>query len=129
LNDAYALLEKNRHFHDNQQFHEALKTIWDVIGDANRYVDDMAPWALKKTDSARMADVLWVLCEVIRVVALMLKPYMPQSMERLLDLIGVQGNHRHFEQISADASLAGATPLSKPEPVFPRFVEEESGAE
>jgi methionyl-tRNA synthetase len=89
----------------------------------------MAPWALKKTDPARMADVLWVLCEVIRVVALMLKPYMPQSMERLLDLLGVQGNHRHFDQISADASLAGATPLSKPEPVFPRFVEEESGAE
>jgi methionyl-tRNA synthetase len=123
------LLEKNRHFHDNQQFHEALKAIWDVIGDANRYVDDMAPWALKKTDPARMADVLWVLCEVIRVVALMLQPYMPQSMERLLDLIGVESNHRHFDQISADASLAGATPLSKPEPVFPRFVEEESGAE
>jgi methionyl-tRNA synthetase len=129
LNDAYALLEKNRHFHDNQQFHEALKAIWDVIGDANRYVDDMAPWALKKTDPARMADVLWVLCEVIRVVALMLQPYMPQSMERLLDLIGVESNHRHFDQISADASLAGATPLSKPEPVFPRFVEEESGGE
>jgi methionyl-tRNA synthetase len=50
-------------------------------------------------------------------------------MERLLDLIGVESNHRHFDQISADASLAGATPLSKPEPVFPRFVEEESGAE
>ena len=44
-----------------QEFHRALEEIWAIIGDANRYIDIMAPWALKKTDTARMASVLGVL--------------------------------------------------------------------
>ena len=65
-----ALLDGQRVHYDNQQFHEALKDIWDVVADANRYVDEMAPWALRKTDLARMGDVLWVLAEILRQTAI-----------------------------------------------------------
>ena len=41
-------------------FHRALETIWQVVGDANRYVDEQAPWALRKTDPARMGTVLYI---------------------------------------------------------------------
>ena len=44
----------------------ALELIWEVCGDANRYVDAQAPWTLRKTDPARMATVLWVLAETLR---------------------------------------------------------------
>jgi len=128
LASAYALLEKNRTQYDTQQFHEALKSIWDVIGDANRYVDEMAPWALRKTDPDRMADVLWVLCEVIRVVAILIQPMMPQAAARLLDQIAVPPSERAFSLLHGGASMAGGQGINKPEPIFPRYVTEEQDA-
>jgi len=128
LASAYALLEKNRTQYDTQQFHEALKSIWDVIGDANRYVDEMAPWALRKTDPDRMADVLWVLCEVIRVVAILIQPVMPQAAARLLDQIAVPPSERAFSLLHGGASMAGGQGINKPEPIFPRYVTEEQDA-
>src|SRR5712692_1054791 len=49
-----------------QAFHRGLEAIWQVVADANRYVDEQAPWALAKTDRARMATALYVLAEIIR---------------------------------------------------------------
>jgi methionyl-tRNA synthetase len=125
LSHAYGLLEINRTQYDTQQFHEALKSIWDVIGDANRYVDEMAPWALRKTDPDRMADVLWVLCEVIRVIAILIQPVMPQAAARLLDQIAVPLSERGFTTLHAGASMAGGQGITKPEPIFPRYITEE----
>ncbi len=45
---------------DRQAFHRALEAVWQVVGAANRYVDEQAPWALRKTDPARMGTVLYV---------------------------------------------------------------------
>ena len=45
-----------------------------ALGAANRYVDEQAPWALKKTDPARMATVLYVLAETIRHLAILAQP-------------------------------------------------------
>ena len=128
LASAYALLEKNRMQYDTQQFHEALKSIWDVIGDANRYVDEMAPWALRKTDPDRMAEVLWVLCEVIRVVGILVQPVMPQAAARLLDQMAISPSERDFSYLHAGASMAGGQGISKPEPVFPRYITEEDAS-
>ena len=62
---------------DEQAFHRALTAIWEVIADANRYVDAQAPWALAKTDPVRRDTVLWVLAETIRRVTLLVQPFMP----------------------------------------------------
>ena len=70
LDAADALLEKVRQLIDRQAFHEVLRDIWQVIADANRYVDAVAPWALRKTDPDRMNEVLAVLAETIRRMAL-----------------------------------------------------------
>ena len=83
LDAADSLLERVRTSFANQQFHEALKAIWEVISHSNRYVDAMAPWALKKTDPPRMAEVLAVLMEVIRQCAILVQPVMPQSANAL----------------------------------------------
>ncbi|MBT5432587.1 MAG: methionine--tRNA ligase, partial [Rhodospirillaceae bacterium] len=50
MDKAYGLLAVSREHLSVQAFHQMLQAIWEVIGDANRYVDDQAPWALKKTD-------------------------------------------------------------------------------
>ena len=100
-----------------------FKVVWDVVGDANRYVDEMAPWALRKTDPARMGDVLWVLAETLRQVAILIQPVMPEAATNMLDQLGVDQHQRGFENLGA--RLAGGQALDKPQPVFPRFVEED----
>ena len=117
------LLDLQRQHYDRQAFHEALKVVWDVVGDANRYVDEMAPWALRKTDPARMGDVLWVLAETLRQVAILIQPVMPEAAANMLDQLGVDQHQRGFEHLGA--RLAGGQALEKPQPVFPRFVEED----
>jgi methionyl-tRNA synthetase len=106
-----------------QAFHTTLTTIWEAVGEANRYVDAQAPWALRKSDPDRMATVLYVLAEAIRHLGLVVQPIMPDSAGKILDQLAVDAQARQFA--SMDAKLRPGTALPAPEPVFPRFVEEE----
>ena len=121
---ADGLLEAVRVQMDQQAFHEALRLIWQVVADANRYVDSMAPWGLKKTDPARMGEVLAVLAETIRQVAILVQPVMPESASRILDQLGVGQEHRGFTQLAGNARIDAGVTISKPEPVFPRYIDE-----
>ena len=105
-----------------QAFNRALEAIWQVVGDANRYVDEQAPWALRKTDPERMATVLYVLAETVRILALVTQPFMPGACAKLLDQLGVAADQRSFTAL--EQRLAPGTKLPKPEGVFPRYVEE-----
>jgi len=126
LKQVDGLLERQRDHYDNQQFHEALKDIWDVVSAANRYVDDMAPWALRKTDLDRMGDVLWVLAETLRQVAILIQPVMPEASAALLDQLVVPDDARGFDQLGQGSHMQGGQAIDKPVPIFPRYVEEES---
>ena len=126
LKQVDGLLERQRHHYDNQQFHEALKDIWDVVSAANRYVDDMAPWALRKTDLDRMGDVLWVLAETLRQVAILIQPVMPEASTAMLDQLVVADDARGFDQLGQGSHMQGGQAIDKPVPIFPRYVEEES---
>lgn len=125
LDKAKALLAVLRAELDAQAFHGALNAIWEVIGDANRYVDAQAPWTLRKTDPARMQAVLFTLAETIRYVGVMVQPFMPDSAARILDQLSVPADNRDFAGL-AGAGLQPGTALPKPEAVFPRFVEEDA---
>jgi methionyl-tRNA synthetase len=126
LRSATALLAELRGEMDRQQFHSALTKIWEVVGDANRYIDHAAPWTLRKTDPARMATVLYVLAEAIRRLAILCQPVMPGAMARMLDQLAVDAGARDFAAL--ESRLAPGTVLPAPQPVFPRYVEEEAAA-
>jgi methionyl-tRNA synthetase len=126
LQQVDGLLERQRHHYDNQQFHEALKDIWDVVSAANRYVDDMAPWSLRKTDLDRMGDVLWVLAETLRQVAILIQPIMPEASATMLNQLVVPDDARGFDQLGQGSHMQGGQAIDKPVPIFPRYVEEES---
>jgi methionyl-tRNA synthetase len=119
LGRARGLLAVARAEMEEQAFHRALTGIWEVIADANRYVDAQAPWALAKTDPARRDTVLWVLAETIRRVTLVVQPFMPDSAGKILDQLAVKD--RSFAAF--DTELTSGTELPKPQGVFPRFVE------
>jgi methionyl-tRNA synthetase len=126
LTAAGALLDGLRALLDRQQFHQALIEVWQVVGAANGYVDRQAPWALKKTDPARMATVLWVLAETLRRLALVVQPFVPEAAARLLDQLAVPGAERQFAAI--DAALVAGRPLPPPVGLFPRYVEADAAA-
>ena len=123
---ADALIQGVRTELNQQGFHRALEQIWQVVSDANKYVDEQAPWTLRKTDQARMATVLYVLADVLRVIGIMVQPFMPGSMAKLLDQLAVPAAARDFAAL--DRALTPGTALPTPVGVFPRFVEEGEAA-
>jgi methionyl-tRNA synthetase len=119
---AQALPATLRRQLERQAFHDALEEVWKVIRSANAYIDHQAPWALRRTDPARMADVLRVLVDVQRVIATVLQPFMPDAMRRMLDQLGVPADQRTLAAL--DQPLPGGITLPPPQGIFPRFVEE-----
>jgi methionyl-tRNA synthetase len=106
---------------DRQALHEALETVWRVVRASNAYIDRQAPWALKKTDPVRMAAVLRVLADVLRMVATVLQPFMPTSMAALLDQLGAPEEQRQIAALAVP--LPAGTSIPAPKGIFPRYVE------
>ncbi len=122
LQAAHALPDALRPLIDRQSLHEALEKTWTVVRAGNAYIDQQAPWALRRTDPGRMADVLRVLADTLRCVATVLTPFMPTSMGRMLDQLGVPDTARDFAALGQ--GLPAGTALPPPQGVFPRHVEE-----
>jgi len=125
LDAVDGLLPGVRKHHDTQQLHKAIEAIWQVVADANRYFAGQEPWALKKTDPTRMGTVLYVTAETVRQVGILAQPYMPSSGAALLDALSVDAAARDFTALGTASRLAAGSAISKPQPVFPRYVEEE----
>ena len=124
LDQAEMLLPQLRAAVAEQGFSRGLDLIWAVIHAANVYVDEQAPWALRKTEPARMATVLYVLAETIRQLAILTQPFMPRASAALLDQLAVPADARDFKALGTATALAPGTPLPTPQGVFPRWVEE-----
>jgi methionyl-tRNA synthetase len=106
---------------DRQALNEALEETWKVIRAANGYIDRQAPWALRRTDLTRMATVLRVLADVLRAIATVLQPFMPDSMTRMLDQVGVPADARRIADLGTP--LPPGIALPEPQGVFPRYIE------
>ena len=121
LSTAESMLVEVREQHAAYAISKAMDVIWKVVAEADRYFAGEAPWALKKTDPAKMETVLYVTAEVVRMMALLMQPYMPVSAGKLLDLLAVPEGDRSFG--SFGKKLVPGTPLPVPQGVFPRYEE------
>ncbi len=101
---ADGMIDAAREHMKTLQLHQVLHAVWAVVADANRYFAGEAPWALAKTDPKRQGTVLYVTAEVIRQVAIMAQPFMPDSMAKMLDLLAVPAEERGFDGARQDAS-------------------------
>ena len=120
---ADGMIGKAREAMATQQLHQVLNQVWAVVADANRYFAGEAPWALAKTDPARQGTVLYVTAEVIRQVAILSLPAMPESAGKLLDLLAVPLPERNFRFLGGKHRIAAGAKLPAPSAVFPRYVE------
>jgi len=126
MHAADGLLEKCRSAMREQQIHQALNAVWAVVAEANRYFAAAAPWELRKSDPKRMGTVLYVTAEVLRQVAILALPAMPEAAAKLLDLLAVDEAARNFAALGPAGCLKSGARLPPPQPVFPRYVEEEA---
>ncbi|MDQ0560325.1 methionyl-tRNA synthetase [Rhizobium mesoamericanum] len=126
LAQADALLASTRDDMGKQLIHRALASIIAVVSETDRYFAGQEPWALKKTDPARMGTVLYVTAEVVRQIAILLQPFMPESAGKLLDLVAAPLDKRDFAALGKAGRLVAGTPLEAPKPVFPRYVAPEA---
>jgi methionyl-tRNA synthetase len=106
-----------------QQIHQALNAIWAVVAEANRYFAGEAPWALAKTDPARQGTVLYVTAEVVRKIAILAQPAMPQASAKLLDTLGIPDDVGSRNFAALKSRIRPGTVLPPPAPVFPRYIE------
>ncbi len=125
LDGASGLLETVRKHMEEQAFHLALEAIWRVVAEANRYVDEQAPWALRRSDPARMRTVLHTLAETIRNLAIIVQPFVPMTASKLLDQLSVPETARNFAALEGPPPVPG-TRLPRPEGIFPRFIDASS---
>jgi methionyl-tRNA synthetase len=103
-----------------QAIHKYAQAMVGMVRDANKYIDEQAPWVLRKTDPKRMATVLYVILEVIRRVAILYQPIIPTSANKILDQLQVPDDERTFAHLDTSPIVKGAT-ITKPEGVFPRI--------
>ncbi len=112
-------------------FGNAIDSVWDVIDDANKLIEDEAPWNLwKQREMARLSKVLYSLAEVLRISALFLYPFMPTTAGRMWGQLGVSGDlsTANLQREIVWGGLRPGTTVSKGPALFPRISGEKKSA-
>ncbi|MCP5322991.1 MAG: methionine--tRNA ligase [Candidatus Paracaedibacteraceae bacterium] len=105
---------------EHQALHKVCDAIWQCIYDANAYVDAEKPWSLRKENPERMKEVLYVLCNVIKRLALLTFPILPSASKTILLQLGVtKFVYENFTEMMPEKHS-----IEEPYPVFPRIAEE-----
>jgi methionyl-tRNA synthetase len=114
-------------FMDGMDINAAIKVVWALISRTNKYIDETAPWALAKDENKklRLDTVLYSLAETLRIVAILITPFMPTTGPKIWAQLGLTSD---FEAITLDdvkgwGKLPAGVVVAKPEPIFPRIEE------
>ncbi len=118
-----ALREKCDAFMDSFQFSNALSEIWRFIARTNKYIDETMPWALAKDESkkSRLAAVMYNLCEALRIVSVLIAPFMPQTAPKMWAQLGLSEDDVTYESAGTWGKTPAEAAVSKGETLFPRI--------
>ncbi len=118
-------IQQFQRYMDELSFNKALSTIWEIVNGANKYVDENAPWSLarEEKDRNRLSTVLYQSLESLRVISLLIAPFMPSTSERMWSGLGLEGSI--WEENLTEGSKWGGLPkggkIVKISPLFPRI--------
>lgn len=106
-------------------FSDGLEAWMRAVFACNQYVDEQAPWTLRKTDPERMAGVLVTLFRCVRDLAIAVRPVVPDSADKLLDQMGIAAGARDFAALDNEGWFAELVTsgfrVAQPVGVFPRL--------
>jgi len=128
---AADVFEKYEKQMDKFQFSVALNEVFRLLDRANKYIDETTPWILAKSEDtkARLLTVMKNLCECIRISAILITPFMPDSAQKIFDLLGVPENGRSWNARCYCADEKALWNTSVGPALFPRLdVEKELAA-
>ncbi len=119
---AVTAADVNRHI-DALEINAALSAIWRLIGRANKYIDEAEPWTLNKTgQTERLDTVLYHLGETLRILALLIKSFMPETGEKIWAQLGISHSIESCQlEDTAWGGLQPGTEVVKGDPIFPRI--------
>ncbi|MBN8828023.1 MAG: methionine--tRNA ligase [Sphingobacteriia bacterium] len=123
-NEVKKLVEEYHKNFLNHEFSEALETIINIGNLANAYIDEKAPWKLKKENPELMEHSLYHLIFSIKVIGILLIPFMPSLATNMLDLLSIPENERNFKNIFNE--LQTGIILPEPKVIFPKLEEQEA---
>ncbi|MPW25287.1 methionine--tRNA ligase [Alkalibaculum sp. M08DMB] len=105
------------------EFSNALSSIWKLIAKSNKYIDETTPWILGKDiqNHPRLGQVLYNLTEVLRIVGVLIYPFMPSTSCKLLKQINVSGNYITWESILSFGNYPDGVKVTKGDQLFPRI--------
>ena len=117
------LREKYEHEMESYAFQNALMEIFKIMSRSNKYIDETAPWVLGKDPAKkdRLATVLYNLLEGIRVCAVLLTPFMPDTVVKIFDQIGAPEDARVYETAAEFGVLPANVTVHRGETLFPRI--------
>ncbi|MFC1888567.1 methionine--tRNA ligase [Thermodesulfobacteriota bacterium] len=113
---------------DELAFNKALFSIWEYVSRVNKYIDESAPWSLAKSEDKRdrLATVMAQLFESLRLLSLMISPFMPGTAEKMWSQLGCGGE---LEAVNLSGgyrwnAMKPGTKIGKSVPLFPRIEED-----
>ena len=122
---ATKTLEKVDDAMNKYSFDEALKSIWELIGRANKFIDETMPWKLAKDDSqdsqTKLDFVLLNLYEVLRISGLLLAPVIPETAQRIYLQLGISEEPVKMLIDDFEWGKGSGNKINKTEVLFPRI--------
>jgi len=105
------------------QFSNALTEIWKLIARTNKYIDETTPWALGKdeTKRARLAAVIYNLCESLRIVSVLITPFIPETAPKIQAQLGLKADALTYDSAAKWGILPDDAIITKGETLYPRI--------
>ena len=115
---------------DAMEINSAIKGVWALISRANKYIDETAPWILAKDEAkaARLQTVMYNLAETLRVVAILVAPFIPSTSPKIYTQLGLEIPAEFLLTDAEFGKMADGTKVQKGEPLYPRIEIAEDGA-
>ena len=120
---ATATKAKVEAYADEMQFSQARTELWALISRTNKYIDETAPWVLAKDEAnrARLAAVMYNLCEAIRIISILVSPFLPHTAPKIQAQLGAPAAVLSWEQAGEWGLLPAGFSVQKGEIIFPRI--------
>lgn len=114
---------------DHMELNQAIKDVWNLIGRANKYIDETAPWILAKdpAQAERLQAVMYNLAEALRIIAILIAPFVPVTAPKIYEQLGLGKSESFFMADAVWGKLASGTKVQKGYPLFPRIEVTEAG--
>ena len=127
--ETVAFFEKNM---EDMQLSLTIKKVWAFISRANKYIDETAPWALAKDPAKKqeLANVLYNLTEALRVISVLISPFLPTTAVRIWQQLGLAQDFAsvRMEDIEQWGGVPAGLHVGTPEQLFPRIEVEKDEA-